>query len=257
MLEVTPVPAFSDNYIWLVHGVGERGRVAVVDPGDAAPVTSVLDRDGLKLDAILITHHHPDHVGGVEAILRRHPVPVYGPSGEHISTVDHPLADGDECRLPSLNLTFRVLEVPGHTAGHIAYFGHGAVFCGDTLFVAGCGRLFEGTPAQMTKSLQKLAALPANTQVFCAHEYTLSNLRFAQAVEPDNPDLKDFAERARSARARGLPTVPSTIGIERTINPFLRCGEPAVQSAARRKTGQSLADATAVFGAIRQWKDNF
>jgi hydroxyacylglutathione hydrolase len=257
MLEVTPVPAFSDNYIWLVHGVGERSRVAVVDPGDAAPVNSVLDRDGLKLDAILITHHHPDHVGGVEAILRQHPAPVYGPRGECISTVDHRLGEGDECRLPSLNLQFRILDVPGHTAGHIAYFGHGAVFCGDTLFVAGCGRLFEGTPAQMTQSLQKLAALPANTQVFCAHEYTLSNLRFAQAVEPDNTDLAAFAERAQRVRARGLPTVPSTIGIERAINPFLRCGEPAVQSAAQRKAGQPLADNTAVFGAIRRWKDNF
>ncbi len=257
MLEVTAVPAFQDNYIWLIHGASDRNHVAVVDPGDATPVLSALEAGGLHLAAVLITHHHPDHIGGVAAITAAHPAPVFGPSAERIGVVEHRLAEGDHADLPSLGLTFQVLDVPGHTSGHIAYVGHGSVFCGDTLFVGGCGRLFEGTPAEMTQSLGKLAALPAATRVYCAHEYTLANLRFAQAVEPGNDELAAFTARAKSDRARGMPTVPSTIAAERAINPFLRCSQPSVRAAAEARCGRTLAGEVEVFGAIRQWKDSF
>jgi len=257
MLEVTAIPAFQDNYIWLIHGASDRNHVAVVDPGDAAPVLSALEAGGLQLAAVLVTHHHPDHTGGVAAIISVHPVPVFGPGAERISVVEHRLGEGDQCQLHSLGLNFQVLDVPGHTSGHIAYVGHGAVFCGDTLFVAGCGRLFEGTPAEMTQSLRKLSALPAETRVYCAHEYTLANLRFAQAVEPGNKELAAFTARAKSDRARGIPTVPSTIATERAINPFLRCTLPAIHAAAEARCGRPLAGEVEVFGTIRQWKDSF
>lgn len=257
MLEVTPIPAFSDNYFWLIHGIGDRTRVAIVDPGDAEPVLAALTRLGLRLEAILITHHHPDHTGGVSELLRSHDVPVFGPEGERIAGVGHRLSEGDTIEIASLEIRFEVLDLPGHTAGHIAYVGHGAVFCGDTLFVAGCGRLFEGTAAQMTRSLGKLAALPADTQVFCAHEYTLANLRFARAVEPDNADLAAFAREAEGARAAGRPTVPSTIGTERAINPFLRCNLASVRAAAESHYNRRFTDETEVFAAVRRWKDNF
>ena len=257
MLEVTPIPAFNDNYFWLIHGTGDRTRVAVVDPGDADPVFAALETLGLRLDAILLTHHHPDHTGGVGELLRSHDVPVFGPAGERIAGVGHHLGEGDAIEIAPLQVSFDVLDLPGHTAGHIAYVGHGAVFCGDTLFVAGCGRLFEGTAAQMTRSLAKLAALPADTQVFCAHEYTLANLRFARAVEPDNADLAAFARAAEDVRAAGRPTVPSTIGTERAINPFLRCDRASVRAAAESHFNRRFADETEVFAAVRRWKDSF
>ena len=257
MLKVTPVPAFRDNYIWLVHGPRSPGGVAIVDPGDPIPVLEHLDREGLKAGAILVTHHHPDHVGGVNRLAGEFDIPVYGPASESIPGRDVALTEADRVQLEKLGLEFRVLECPGHTAGHIAYLGHGALFCGDTLFSAGCGRLFEGTPRQMSDSLSKLGALPGDTRVFCTHEYTLSNLRFAAAVEPDNIDIAEYTERAEALRADDRPTLPSTLELERAVNPFLRCGEPAVRHAAEAHAGRTLAGPVEVFAAVRAWKDRF
>ncbi len=215
----------------------------------------------LALTAILATHHHPDHVGGIAALLERFPVPVYGPAGEKIPGRTQAVAGGDVVHVPGVPVTLTVIDVPGHTAGHVAYVGDvggaPALFCGDTLFAGGCGRLFEGTPAQMWASLGALARLPEATRVYCAHEYTLANLAFALAVEPDNPDL--VARRARDAqtRERGLPTVPSTIGVERATNPFLRAATPAVRRAAERRAGHRLADDVDAFATLRAWKNSF
>ena len=257
MLQTTPVPAFSDNYLWLIHSPQDPCRVAVVDPGDARPVMDTLEREGLTLDTILVTHHHGDHVGGVAELVKRFRAPVFGPAGERIPCRTRALADGDRVDLDAMGLDFEVIDCPGHTAGHIAYYGHGCLFCGDTLFSAGCGRLFEGTPAQMNASLHRFAALPSATRVYCAHEYTLNNLRFAAAVEPDNDSLQAYAEQARQLRAEDRPTLPSTVGRERQVNPFLRCAEPAVVAAAERRAGSAMEDETAVFATIRAWKDSF
>ncbi len=239
----------------------EAGKAAVVDPGDAAPVIAYLERERLELAAILNTHHHGDHVGGNRALLARWPVPVFGPAHEAIPGVTQPLLEGDTISIPAIELALSVLEVPGHTAGHIACYGQLAgaplVFCGDTLFTGGCGRLFEGTPAQMLDSLAKLAALPGDTRVFCGHEYTLANLRFAQAVEPANIPLQLRLVREQAKRDRGEPTVPSTIAEERATNPFLRVDEPAVRTAAQRRAGRVLADRVAVFAEVRAWKNAF
>lgn len=256
MLEVSPVRAFADNYIWLIHGT-DRERVAVVDPGDAVPVKRVLEQRGLRLDAILVTHHHPDHVGGVAELAATFRVPVYGPARERIPGDPHRLAEGDRVNLDTLEVAFEVLDVPGHTAGHIAYVGPGAVFCGDTLFSAGCGRLFEGTPAQMENSLAKLAGLPAETQVYCTHEYTLNNLRFASVVDAGNPAIEAYEGLCRQRRSRDEPTLPSTIALERNVNPFLRCDQERVKQAAEAHAGRSLANTTQVFAVVRQWKDKF
>lgn len=257
-LSVTRVPAFADNYIWLVHGAGARhGRVAVVDPGEAEPVLTALGANGLVLDTILVTHHHADHVGGVEALLRQAKVPVFGPAGEAIPGRTVALAEGNEVVLAGLGLSFRVLDIPGHTAGHIAYYGHGAVFCGDTLFSAGCGRLFEGTPLQMLSSLDKLSALPEATRVYCGHEYTHANLKFAAAVEPDNHDVRAYATAVAARRAVNEATVPSTLGLESRINPFLRTREAPVRAAASARAGRPLRDDAEAFRVIREWKDGF
>jgi hydroxyacylglutathione hydrolase len=254
MTEVVALPAFADNYIWVLR---RGGCAAVVDPGDAGPVLAYLREQGLRLVALLATHHHGDHVGGNEDLLRRHPAPVYGPRDPRIPSVDRPVGDGDRVSLPELGLELRVLEVPGHTRSHIAYLGGGALYCGDTLFACGCGRLFEGTAAQMHASLQRLAALPPETRVYCAHEYTLANIRFALAADPDNAALRARDAATRALRAAGRPTVPSTIAEERATNPFLRCQEAALAAAAGRQAGRRLADPEAVFAALREWKNGF
>jgi hydroxyacylglutathione hydrolase len=261
MLHVTPINAFSDNYIWLLRGLKNPQQVAVVDPGDAAPVQRYLHEHNLQLAAILLTHHHVDHVGGVDELLRTHsapvPIPVYGPAQEKIPGLPQRLVEGNAIELPSLGLKFSVLDVPGHTAGHIAYVGHGAVFCGDTLFSAGCGRLFEGTAEQMAASLSKLAALDANTLVYCAHEYTVSNLQFAKAVEPNNAAVASHLQQCLSKRERNEPTVPSTLALEHSVNPFLRCAFQTVKQAAEAHVGHTLDSDVAVFATIRAWKDTF
>jgi len=257
MLQVTTVRAFSDNYLWLVHGTPDSRHVAVVDPGDASAIETALATAGLTLDAILITHHHADHVGGILPLVQRRPVPVIGPADESIPGRTRAVRGGDRVELDQLGLVFKVLDVPGHTAGHVAYAGHGAVFCGDTLFSGGCGRLFEGTALQMQASLDRLATLPDETLVYCAHEYTASNLRFAAAVEPGNAALRAYADEVRARRDRDEQTVPSTLGLERRINPFLRSREAAVRSAAEAWAGETLATPTDVLAAVRRWKDGF
>ncbi|MBU6272864.1 MAG: hydroxyacylglutathione hydrolase [Betaproteobacteria bacterium] len=260
---VVAVPAFDDNYLWLVLSP-DRRRAAVVDPGDAQAIESALSARDLTLDAILLTHHHRDHTGGVAALTARWSCPVYGPRAEGIPGVDHALDDGDAVNLAGLDLRFRVIGVPGHTRGHIAYFAERldptdppALFCGDTLFAGGCGRLFEGTAAQMLDSLARLRALPDDTRVYCAHEYTLANLRFAVAVDPDNAALQTRFALAQARRARGEPTVPGEMAAERATNPFLRTHLPALQAAAARHLGRAPADAAECFGAIRDWKNQF
>ena len=259
-LELIPVPAFTDNYLWMLV----RGRQAViVDPGDAAPVEKVLAERGLALTAILVTHHHPDHVGGLPTLLAAHSVPVYGPRREsaQIKYLSVELAEGDTVQV--LGRRFDVMEVPGHTLGHIAYYAAASdldapiLLCGDTLFSGGCGRLFEGTPRQMHDSLARLSALPPATQVYCTHEYTLSNLAFAQAVEPGNDALNEHVGRVRDLRALNLPSLPSSIELELRINPFLRTEHPSVRSAAATRIGHEAADDVEAFAALRAWKDNF
>ena len=255
-LRVLAIPAFDDNYFWLIH---DGTNAAVVDPGDAVPVLATLAAHQLNLVAILLTHHHADHVGGVPALLEQFAVPVYGPRNETIAGVTAMLAEGDQVTVPVLGLRCEVLDVPGHTAGHIAYVvpAHDWLFCGDTLFAGGCGRLFEGTPAQMVASLDKLAALPEQTAVYCAHEYTLANLRFAHEVDPQNRLLHDRLATDQALRDKSLPTVPSTIGLERATNPFLRWREPRIVArlhAAGKLTGNNAVEA---FAALRLWKNNF
>lgn len=257
MLQVTPVRAFSDNYIWLMRAPAQPDAAVVVDPGDDRPVEDALRAAGLRLAAILVTHHHWDHIGGVAALAQRHGAIVYGPAREQMPCAVRAVDDGGKATLENLGLEFDVMAVPGHTLGHIAYVGHGALFCGDTLFSAGCGRLFEGTPEQMLDSLDRIAALPDPTRVYCAHEYTLSNLRFAAAVEPGNADVAAAIDDVRQLRERDEVTLPSTLGRERLINPFLRSRVPAVRAAAEHETGHALPAAVDVFAAVRRWKDGF
>jgi len=257
MLEVSPVRAFADNYLWLIHAPARREDVVAVDPGDARPVQAALEQHGLRLRAVFVTHHHPDHVGGVRELAARHGVEVFGPARETMPCAVRPLAGGDVVSLADLGLHFQVMDVPGHTAGHIAYHGHGSLFCGDTLFSAGCGRLFEGTPAQMLASLDSIAALPDDTRIFCAHEYTLGNLAFAAVVEPGNAAVLETLEATRKLRERAAITLPARLGHERRINPFLRCREPSVRTAAEAHAGQELPEAVDVFATVRAWKDGF
>jgi hydroxyacylglutathione hydrolase len=253
-ISVIPLRAFQDNYIWLIRS----GRsAAVVDPGDAGPVLDYLQAEGLVLTAILCTHHHADHTGGNGDLLAHFPAVLYAPDDDRIPGASRRPGQGDHVRLDEFGLEFSVLEIPGHTRSHIAYYGAGMLFCGDTLFACGCGRLFEGTPQQMHASLAKLAALPDATAVYCGHEYTLSNLRFAKAVEPGNPELPKWESAAAALRARNEPTVPSTLRMEKLANPFLRCDQPAVIASASKHAGKPLADPVSVLAAIREWKNKF
>ena len=268
-----PLPALKDNYIWLVH---DGSRAWVVDPGDAKPVRAALEKHQLELAGILVTHHHADHTAGIATLLEdanHHnltPLPVYGPAHETIAAVSHPVQGGDTISL--LGMQFLVLDIPGHTAGHIAFYAPTAqphlsgdmalqqpwLFCGDTLFSAGCGRLFEGTPEQMKASLDQLAALPDSTLVCCTHEYTVANVKFALAVEPNNTQLLIYQHLCAQKRQAGLPTLPSTIAQECAINPFLRAHVPAVAAAAQQFDASiSTQDAGAVWAALRRWKNEF
>ncbi|MBR7799280.1 hydroxyacylglutathione hydrolase [Undibacterium fentianense] len=256
-LSILTVPAFDDNYLWLVH----NGQNAiVVDPGDATAILQALSQQGLRLSAILLTHHHSDHTGGVAELLTHYPIPVFGPAHDGIAAVTQPLDEGDKITIDALNLDFQVIAVPGHTFGHIAYYSENlaSVFCGDTLFAGGCGRLFEGSPAQMLDSLDRLAKLPGQTSVYCAHEYTLSNLKFALEVEPDNLALQARMLREQEKRAENIPTVPSTIDLEVQTNPFLRSRVKAITSRLvdMGKVAAQQDDA-ANFAALREWKNNF
>lgn len=255
-MNLVALPAFNDNYIWLLH---DGTRAVVVDPGDAAPVIEALERLQLQLAAILVTHHHGDHTGGLEALRPHLQGPVYGPERERIPEPVQRVRGGQT--IEAIGRRLQVIDVPGHTAGHVAYHLHGAdeaplLFCGDTLFSAGCGRLFEGTAEQMHASLEALAALPADTRVCCAHEYTLSNLKFAAAVEPGNADVRAHQARCTALREAGQPTLPSTLALEARINPFLRTQVPAVVAAARAE-GATSDEPVPVLAALREWKNRF
>lgn len=297
MLKIIAIPAFTDNYIWLLINT-ENNHVAVVDPGTAAPVLKALANHHLTLSAILLTHHHQDHVGGVIELLANFRVPVYAPLHDSILSADHRVTEGDVVELPSLDCRFRVIEIPGHTRGHIAYYSDKqfsllddsatkenntraikdadnkhqtthdggnkfhptsarALFCGDTLFTAGCGRLFEGTAEQMFQSLQKLAALPDETLVFCGHEYTAANLRFAKAVEPSNINITERMADTVALRANNLPTVPATLALEKKTNPFLRSHIGEVRETVQNFAKQPLNNVIEVFKYTRLWKDGF
>jgi hydroxyacylglutathione hydrolase len=254
MLAIHAVPAFKDNYIWMIE---DGGNAVAVDPGDAAPVERFVDERGLSLSAVLATHHHMDHVGGLVALARRFGCETFGPASEEIAGLDHRLAEGDRIDVPGIGLSLETIDIPGHTAGHIALFGGAMVFCGDTLFACGCGRLFEGTAAQMVASLGKLARLPGGTRVYCGHEYTLANIRFAEAADPGNGALAARQARESAKREKGAPTLPTTIAEELATNPFLRCDDPAIIASAARHAGRPLTDRVEVFAALREWKNSF
>ena len=264
LLQVWPIPAFDDNYIWCIH---DGKSALLVDPGDAAPALNYLMQNKLSLKGILITHHHADHTGGILSLLDSlgSEIPVYGPVGDNIPGRTQVAMEGDKIEIESPRISLKVYEVPGHTLSHIAYFANmqtnnvePMLFCGDTLFASGCGRLFEGTPTQMTESLAKFAALPKNTLVYCTHEYTLSNIRFALAVEPNNLNLVDWSEKAKALRAQNLPTLPTTIGQELQVNPFMRSDQPELIEVAKKVSGmQDLPTPAHVLAVIRAWKDRF
>jgi hydroxyacylglutathione hydrolase len=251
-LEVEAIRAFADNYIWALH---DNRRCVLVDPGEPDGPLAFLRQRSLELAGLLLTHHHHDHVGGVDAIRARHPAPAWGPDDARMPGDLQRVGEGDDVRIEALDLRFDVIETPGHTASHIAFHGHGMLLCGDTLFSAGCGRLFEGDPEQMQASLDKLAALPDDTRVYCAHEYTQSNCRFAQQVEPDNRALARRRDEVDELRRRDRITLPSRLGDEKAYNPFLRTREPSVIRAAARRDPGAGTDPASVFGVIRAWKD--
>ncbi len=260
MLTVQGIPAFDDNYIWCI-GTNSGTDVALVDPGDAEPVIATLHAQGLTPRAILVTHHHPDHTGGIDELVARYGLPVFGPAHEDIPHRSHPLGEGDTVELPELGTRLQVMDVPGHTRGHIAFYhaedslGPAMLFCGDTLFTGGCGRLFEGTPAQMQDALQRIRALPDGTQVYCAHEYTEANLGFARIAEPHNSAIAERLTAVRAARQQGLPTVPAPLGLEKATNPFLRWDAPELVKNAEAFAGRPLTTPAEIFTVVRHWKD--
>jgi hydroxyacylglutathione hydrolase len=261
MLTVQGIPIFEDNYIWLLRHP-KRPQTAIVDPGDAGPVLATIEQQGLEPVAILITHRHWDHVDGIAELLTHYPMPVYGPTRETIPHCSHALSDGEIVELPALDAYLEVLDVPGHTAGHIAYYqppaedsGTGLLFCGDSLFTGGCGRLFDGTLEQMHASLQRIRTLPDNTQVYCTHEYTEANLEFARIAEPENLLLQERQQTVQAQRRRGEPTVPALLGLEKATNPFLRSDQPALIRSAEDFAGHPLHSSAEVFTTVRRWKD--
>lgn len=251
-MHLAPLPALQDNYIWLLADAG--GHALVVDPGEAAPVDAAIARDGLQLEAILLTHHHADHTGGAAALRERHGARIFGPNDDRITAIDERVGDGDSVVLDKPGVHFDVWSVPGHTRSHIAFIGEGLVFCGDTLFSLGCGRLFEGSPQQMLGSLDRLATLPDDTQVCCGHEYTLSNATFARHVEPDNTALAQRTEQARRAVRAGQASLPARMDAERAANPFLRVDADAVQTWAAARGVDGRVER---FAALRAAKDGF
>lgn len=250
ILHIYPVPAFEDNYIWLLHN---KRDAVVVDPGDATPILARLKADALSLSAILITHHHSDHINGVKEILKQYNVPVYAPSYEQYAFEHIALSDGDEIHITDIDLKFKVLWLPGHTSGHIAYLNNNNLFCGDVLFSAGCGRLFEGTPEQMLSSLNRLKMLDPNTKIFCTHEYTAKNIDFALTLEPDNPDLLSRKDAVARLRENNQASLPTTIALELKINPFLRCDQKTVIENAQVENNDELT----VFSKIRTLRNHY
>ncbi|OMH29499.1 hydroxyacylglutathione hydrolase [Motiliproteus sp. MSK22-1] len=267
MLTVNAIPAFQDNYIWMLS-IADNNKVFVIDPGDATPVLEKLKENDLKLEGILITHHHADHTGGVDTLRKFSDIPVYGPSESPYAGITHPLKDGDSCKV--LGHSLSVKAVPGHTLDHICYYYDGTqaeqavpqahkpqLFCGDTLFLAGCGRLFEGSAKQMMAAMRFFKQLPDNTEVYCTHEYSMANLAFAKAVEPQNEAVQATINRCKSLREQRIPTIPTNIQQEKLINPFLRTASESVQLAANHHAGRTLNNEQEVFAVIRQWKDEF
>lgn len=255
-MKVDAIAVLTDNYVWALIDEATH-HALIIDPGEATPVITFLKQHDLSLQAILITHHHWDHTNGIAEIIAQFPVSVYGPVSENIPHMTHAIMEQASLSLQHFPGTVRVLEIPGHTSGHLAYYVQDKLFCGDTLFAAGCGRLFEGTPTEMYLSLQKILSLPDDTEIYCAHEYTLSNLRFAETVEPGNKKIAERIQRVTALRNKQLPSLPSTLGEEKATNPFLRCDSKEVKENVEKRVGITLQDNVAVFSALRKWKDGF